>query len=199
MISIILFSEAGVEEAVLPEGQLDATLGVNLMGEPAIAYRSGWLYALNGYTFSMQGQILPTPLDASAPLSITLLGKGRQAAIAIRPVAEGQRSISLSDVASFSVGHASANDLVYKDVLVSQCHGRFSREGTGGFVYTDMSTNGSFVNGWYLHNARVPLGDGAEVLIPPSLKLRILGDTLTMNWPAGMTHSRLTNPEEEST
>ena len=93
----------------------------------------------------------------------------------------------------------SANDLVYKDVLVSQCHGRFSREGTGGFVYTDMSTNGSFVNGWYLHNARVPLGDGAEVLIPPSLKLRILGDTLTMNWPAGMTHSRLTNPEEEST
>lgn len=197
MISIILFSEAGLEEAVLPEGQLDAALGERLMGEPAVAFRSGWLYAVNGYFFTDNGQFLPSPQNANVPLSLSIQGKGRQAAVAIRPTPDRQMTVSLAGIGSFSVGHASANDLVYKDVLVSLCHGRFSREGTGGFAYADMSTNGSYVNGWYLHNGKVSLPDGSEVVVPPALKLRISGDTMTLNWPAGMTSCRFVNPEEE--
>ena len=196
MINIILFSEAGLEEAALPEGQLDVELGEKLMREPVLAYRSGWLYAVNGYTFSNGDQSLPNPQNASSPLSLTLSGKGNRAAVAVRPASDRQLSVCLAGINSFSVGHASANDLVYKDVLVSLCHGRFSREGTCGFVYADMSTNGTFVNGSFLHNARIALPDGAEILIPPGLKLCISEETLTMNWPAGMSQCRFVDSEK---
>ena len=196
MIAITLFSPRGAEQTLLPEGQLEAAIGVRLYGAPVAFFRSGWLYPADGLGFFDGGRYLPGPKDATKALTLTLRGPGLQTAVAVRPAETVECAVSLAGIDSFSVGHASANDLVYKDVLVSSCHGRFSRNGRNGFVYKDMSANGSFVNGRLVHNTRVALPEGAEVLIPPMLRIRIAGDELRYLRPAGMKDSKLDAAEE---
>ena len=185
MIAITLFSSLGYEEALVPAGLLEVSLGEKMFGVPAVIYRSGWLYAGEGFRFLEDGREITGALNAGEPLSLTLRGDKTEAAVAVRPATQENGMASLSGVEGFSVGHASANEIVYKDCLVSRCHGRFSRDGQGGFVYTDMSANGSYVGGQFLRGSRSLLKEGEEVLVPPLMKMRIEGDTLFYAKPAG--------------
>ena len=192
MLFISMFSPEGYETVRVPDEQLEAEIGNALRGRPVLRIRSGWLYAAEGVTLWNGEQKMPDPLDITASMSLTLQSPEGQAALAIRYTEERTAVLNLAGVDSFSVGRASANTLVYKDLFVSGCHGRFSRSGTDGFVYTDLSTNGSFVDGQYVKNVRVPVPDGTEVLIPPLLKIVPERETLRLNYTGELKQCQLT-------
>ncbi len=192
MLFVSLFSRDGYESGRIPEGCLDAEIGTELRGRPMLRICSGWLYAGDGVTLWDEDRRMPDPLDISDSLSLTVKSPEGEAALAIRHTEERTEELSLAGVDSFSVGRASANNLVYRDLFVSGCHGRFSRIGSQSFVYTDLSTNGSFVDGRYMKNARVEIRDGTEVLIPPLLKIRLTGETLHLTCTSELKQCRLT-------
>lgn len=198
MLHISLFSPAGYETVTIPDGQLEAEIGSELWGRPVLRFRSGWLYAGDDMTVWDGDRRMTDPLDLTGSLSLTLKGPEGQAALAVRHTEERTSVLSLDGADSFSVGRASANTLEYKDVFVSACHGRFSRTGTGEFVYTDMSTNGSFVDGQYIRDTRVPLREGAEVIIPPLLRIRVTGERVYLTYTGGLNRCRLAEAKGDS-
>ncbi len=192
MIALVLLSPTGYEEIRVPEDQLEAGIGSRVFGWNAAFYRSGWLYAGEGFRFLVAGHEVTSPLAVKKATDVVLEGPDGSAALAIRTAPAGEDSCALRGADAFSIGRASANDLVYKDPLVSVCHGRFSKDGEGSLIYTDMSTNGSYVDGAYLKGGRKKLSPGAEVLIPPLMRIRAEGDTLTYTVVDGLKNSRLT-------
>ncbi len=196
MIAIVLLSAEGFENTLLPEAKLDASIGGRLLGCDIAFYRSGWLYLSEGFGLVRKGTPVSTPLPVNRSATYLLTGTAFPVMIVIRRMAKALQTEELHDVNSFSVGRSSANDFVYRDPLVSACHGRFSTDGEGGFFYADMSTNGSYVNGQYMRGKKVKLKPNDEILVPPLLRFTFINEDVRFNQPDHLLRYRLEKEEE---
>ncbi len=87
-----------------------------------------------------------------------------------------QKSITIRE--RCTIGRKQGNDIVFPDPVVSGAHSEIRKE-NGRWVYEDFSSNGSFVDGIPVHNAKREIKENSKIRIGP----------FTLIFPEGGTKS----------
>lgn len=66
--------------------------------------------------------------------------------------------------ATVTIGRSSECNIMVSDGNVSRIHARISRVG-GQYVFEDVSSNGSVLNGQVIHGRRITVAPGANILL----------------------------------
>lgn len=69
------------------------------------------------------------------------------------------------------IGRNPENDIVYNEIQVSGRHAEIVFEDDGQIIFTDYSTNGSYINGMPVHHASQSIMYGDDIVLPGNIHL----------------------------